>query len=166
MDYIKLKQRKDVLKLGIMDEEDNIVRDNEGNEVYIEFDLGDVDLPLNYNKCLNQINNARTNLKNQFIIIDKKKDHKGKQLLSSNEEAKVKAMKTFYNEMEQSMDLFLGEGGTKKFLNGKNPYWEMWDDLNEALKPYLDKMELTVTDMSKRIKEKYKVTESDVLTNE
>ena len=166
MDYIKLKQRKDVLKLGIMDEDDNIVRDNEGNEVYIEFDLGDVNLPLNYNKCINQINNARTNLRNQFIIIDKKKDHKGKQLLSSNEEAKAKAMKTFYKEMEQAMDLFLGEGGTEKFLNGRNPYWEMWDGLNESLKPYLDKMELTVTDMSKRIKEKYKVTESDVLTDE
>ena len=68
MEYIKLKQRKDVLKLGIMDEDDNIVKDSNGNEVFIEFDLGDVDLPLNYNKCINQINNARTNLRNQFII--------------------------------------------------------------------------------------------------
>lgn len=42
----------------------------------------------------------------------------------------------------------------------------MWDDIDEMIKPYYDKMELTVTDMIDRIKEKYKVTESDVLTNE
>ena len=64
------------------------------------------------------------------------------------------------------MDLFLGDGGTKKFLNGRKPYWEMFDDLSEALEPHLDKMKLTVTDMTDRIKEKYKVDESDVLSNE
>lgn len=166
MDYIKLKQRKDILKLGIMDEEGEIIKDNNGDEIFLEFDLGDVELPLRYNKCINLISQARKNLKSQFIIIDKKQDHKGKQLLSSNEEAKVKAVRQFYKDMEQAMDLFLGEGGTKKFLNGKNPYYELWDDIDKMLKPYYSKMKLTVTDMTNRIKEKYKVTESDVLTNE
>ena len=65
------------------------------------------------------------------------------------------------------MDLFLGKGGTKKFLNGRTPYWEMFDDLSEALEPYMDKMKLTVTNMTKRIKDKYRIEEeSDVLTNE
>ena len=115
---------------------------------------------------MNQIEQARRNLKSQFIIIDKKQDHKGKQLLSSNEYEKVKATKQFYRDMEIAMDLFLGQGGTKKFLNGRNPYWEMWDDIDEMLRPYYDKMKLTVSDMTDRIKEKYKVTESDVLTND
>lgn len=163
---IKLKERKDIFKLGIIDEKGNVVKDNNGYEVCLEFDLGDIELPLKYNRCVNLINQARQNLKAQFIIIDKKKDHKGKQLLSSNEEAKARAIKHFYKEMEEAMDLFLGEGGTKKYLNGKKPYWEMFDDLSEALEPHLDKMKLTVTDMTTRIKEKYKVTESDVLTNE
>lgn len=166
MEYIKLKKRQDILKLGFQDNEGNILKDIQGNEVYIEFDLGDINLPLNYNKCINQIEQARRNLKNQFIIIDKKQDHKGKQLLSSNEELKVKALKQFYKEMEIAMDLFLGQGGTRKFLNGKNPYYEMWDDISESIEPYMDKMKLTVSDMSSRIKEKYKITESDVLTNE
>ena len=166
MDYIKLKEKKDIYRLGIIDENGNIVKDNNGNEVYLEFDMGDIELPLKYNKCINLINQARQNLKAQFIIIDKRKDHKGKKLLSSNEEAKAKAIKQFYIEMEKAMDLFLGEGGTKKYLNGKTPYWEMWDDISEVLEPHLNKMKLTVTDMTNRIKEKYKVTESDVLTNE
>lgn len=166
MEYINLKERKDILQLGFKDKDDNIVKDEKGNEVFIEFDLGDINLPLKYNKCVNQIEQARRNLKAQFIIIDKKQDHKGKQLLSSNEYEKVKVTKQFYKDMEIAMDLFLGQGGTKKFLNGRNPYWEMWDDIDEMLRPYYDKMKLTVSDMTDRIKEKYKVTESDVLTND
>ena len=166
MKYIELQERKDVLQLGFKDKKGNIVKDSKGNEVYIEFDLGDINLPLNYNRCVNDIEKARRNLKAQFVIIDKKQDHKGKQLLSSNEYLKAKAIKQFYKDMEIAMDLFLGQGGTKKFLNGKNPYWEMWDDIDKMLKPYYGDMKLTVDSMSDRIKEKYKIQESDVLTND
>lgn len=164
--YIKIKSKKDILKLGIMDENGNIVKDNNGNEVCLEFDLADIDLPIKYNKCIAMINDAKKELKMQMIIIDKKQDHKGKGYLTYNEEAKVKAVKNFYKKMETAMDLFLGEGGTRKYLNGRNPYYEMFDDIGEALKPYEDKFKLTLTDMTDRIKNKYKVVESDVLTDE
>ena len=62
--------------------------------------------------------------------------------------------------------MFLGQGGTKKFLNGRKPYWEMFDDLSEAIEPYMDKLEVRTKNMTDRIKAKYKVTESDVLTSE
>ena len=166
MDYIKIKKRKDILKLGILDENDNIVKDKDGNDVFLEFDLGDIELPLKYNKCVNMIKQARNKLKSQFIIIDKKQDHKGKQLLSSNEEAKVIAMHQFYKEMEEAMDIFLGKGGTRKYLNGKKPYWEMFDDISEALEPYMPKMKITAQDMLERIKDKYKTQETEVLTDE
>lgn len=166
MEYIKLKERKDILKLGFQDENERVIKDENNREIYIEFDLGDIELPLKYNKCINQIEQARNNLKMQFIAIDKKQDHKGKQLLSSNEVEKVKATKQFYKDMETAMDLFLGQGGTRKFLNGRNPYWEMWDDIDEMLKPHYNKLKLTINDMTDRVKNKYKVVESDVLTNE
>lgn len=166
MDYIKIKKRKDILKLGIKDEVGNIVKDEDGNEVFLQFNLGDIELPLKYNRCINLIDKARKDLKMQFIIIDKKQDHKGKQLLSSNEEAKMKVMKQYYRDMENAMDLFLGEGGTRKYLNGANPYWEMFDDISEAIEPFMNQMDLTVNSMTERIKEKYKVKESDVLTDE
>lgn len=166
MDYIKIKERKDIFRLGIIDEKGNIVKDEKGEEVCLEFDLADIELPIKYNRCINQINNAKRNLKNQLIIIDKKQDHKGKQMLSANEEAKAKVLQLFYKEMENAMDLFLGQGGTRKYLNGRNPYWTMFEDLSEAIEPFMDKMQLTITDMTERIKKKYKVQESDVLTND
>jgi hypothetical protein len=166
MDYIKIKERKDIFRLGIIDEEENIVKDEKGKEVCLEFDLADIELPIRYNRCINEVNNAKRKLKNQLIIIDKKQDHKGKQMLSANEEAKAKALQLFYKEMENAMDLFLGEGGTRKYLNGRNPYWTMFEDLSEALEPHMGKMQLTIKDMTNRIKNKYKVSESDVLTNE
>ena len=46
MEYINLKQRKDILKLGFKDEKGNIILDNNGNEVFLEFDCGDIELPL------------------------------------------------------------------------------------------------------------------------
>ena len=161
MEYLKLKERKDILKLGIIDVECKIIKDNKGNEVFLEFDLGDIELPLNYNKCVNLVDSARKKLKTQIFLIDKKQDHKGKQLLSFNEEEKMKAIKQFYKEMEIAMDIFLGQGGTNKFLNGKSPYWEMFDDLSEAIEPFMDKMKLTVTDMAARIKDKYKLKDQD-----
>ena len=164
--YIKIKPKKDILKLGIIDENDNIVKDNNGNEVCIEFDLADIDLPIKYNKCVAMISDAKKELKMQMIIISKKQDHKGKGYLTYNEEAKVKAVKNFYKKMETAMDLFLGEGGTRKYLNGRKPYYEMFDDIGEALKPYEDKFKLTITDMTDRIKNKYKVVESDMLSDE
>lgn len=161
MEYIQLKERKDILKLGFQDTEGNIIYDKNGKEVCIEFDLGDIDLPIKYNKCVTQINDARRELKNKFIIINKQKDRKGKGFLSHNEEEKTKVIKEFYKKMESSMDLFLGQGGTQKFLNGKKIYWEVWDDISEALKPHMDKLHLTIEDMENRIKNKYKLTEEE-----
>lgn len=167
MEHIKLKENKDIFKLGIIDSNGNVVKDTRGKEVCLEFDLADIELPLKYNKCIVLINNAKTDLKGKIITINKKQDHKGKGYLSANEEAKARAVHEFYKKAEEAMDLFLGKGGTKKFLNGRTPYWEMFDDLSEALDPYMDKMKLTVTDITDRIKNKYKVEEeSDVLTNE
>ena len=70
--YIKLKEKKDVFKLGIIDEDGNIVKDANGKEVCLEFDLADIKLPLRYNQCVNDIKRAKINLKSQMVIIDKK----------------------------------------------------------------------------------------------
>lgn len=167
MDYIKLKENKNVYRLGIIDEQGNVVKDENGVETCIEFDLSDIEIPLKYNRCIKSVEKAKNDLKMQFLLIDKKQDYrKNERVLSVNEEAKAKAMKKFYEEMEKSMDLFLGEGGTKKFLNGRKPYWEMFEDLSEAIEPYLPNLKTTMNDMVSGIKKKYSLEETDVIEND
>ncbi len=161
MEYVQLKEKKDIFRLGFKDSQGNIIYDKNNEEVCIEFDLGDIELPIKYNQCVAQINNARRELKNKFIIINKQKDRKGNGFLSHNEEEKTKAVKEFYKKMEMAMDLFLGKGGTQKFLNGRNIYWEVWDDISEALKPHVEKLNLTIKDMENRIKSKYSSKEEE-----
>ena len=88
---------------------------------YIKEDLEDIELPFRINDCEKRHRENVQQLRNQMIIIDKKQDHKGKELLSSNEEEKLKALREFYKKEEEALDLFLGEGGTRKLLNGRKP---------------------------------------------
>ena len=99
--YIQLKDSEDILKLKIRDEEGNDTGES------LVFNLEDIELPIKYQKIIEEDKKARKNLQNQFIIIDKRQDHKGKKLLSSNEEAKIKAMQVLaiYNLL--LFDLYL-----------------------------------------------------------
>lgn len=162
--YIKVNKR-DVFKLGILDEDGKPKVDEKGKEIYLEFDLADIELPLKLNKCELMIRNAQNKLRDRIFIINKKEDKKGKMLLSSNEEERIKALKEYYDSMEKAMDLFIGEGGTKKVF-GNRRYWEMYEDLSEMLKPFLPKLKLSISDMTDRIKNKYNVKEDNVLKND
>lgn len=162
--YIKVN-KKDIFRLGILDENGNPKVDENGKEVCLEFDLADIELPLKLNKCELMIRNAQSKLKDRIVIINKKEDKKGKMLLSSNEEERIRALKEYYDSMEKAIDLFIGEGGTKKVF-GNRRYWEMYEDLSEMLKPFLPKLKLSISDMTDRIKNKYNVKEDNVLRND
>lgn len=163
-DYIQLKKRN-TLKIGLKDENGNEKKDENGNLVYLEFDLEDIELPLKWNKCEFLIRKAQQDLKWDFIIIDKHQDVKGKMLLSKNEEDKIKATQKYYKTMEEAMDLFLGKGGVQKIF-GDTRYYTMYADLVEMLKPILPKLKINVDDISKKIKSKYKSQDEEVLTIE
>lgn len=153
-DYIQLK-KNNILKIGIKDSDGK----DTGN--YLEFDLEDIDLSLKLNECQKKHNENVQNVKRQFIIIDKKQDKQGKVLLSWKEEEKINVLKKFYRDEADALDLFLGKGGTKKLLNGRNPYWTMYDDINDMLKPILPKLKLSMDDIVDKIKSKYKNTNSE-----
>lgn len=146
--YIQLK-KDNVIRIGI--------KDSSGKDTgeCLEFDLESVDLPLNYQKCEEMHNKNLSYLKNQLLIIDKKQDHRGKKLLSDNEEAKIRAIKDFYDKEMEALDLFLGVGGTKKILNGRRPYYSMYEDISEILKPVLPIIEQGFKKVEEKIKSKY-----------
>ena len=156
-DFIQMK-KSSVLKIGIKTDEGI----DTGN--FLEFDLEDISLPLKLNQCEAQHRKNLEFLRNQFVIIDKKEDKKGKFILSWKEEEKLKVLKEFYQREMDSLDLFLGQGGTKKLLNGRNPYYSMYEDISEMLEPILPKLKLRADDIANKIKEKYSnKKETDVL---
>ena len=154
MEYIQLK-KSNVQRFGIKTE------DGTDTGEYIEIDMEDIELPFRINDCEKKHRENLQQLKNQMIIIDKKQDHKGKELLSSNEEEKLKALKEFYKKEEEALDLFLGEGGTRKLLNGRKPYYSMYDDINEMLKPLMPVLEKATNSLTENIKAKYKTNNEE-----
>lgn len=165
MDYIRLK-KDNVYRLGIKDRYGNSKLDKDGNEVCLEFDLEDIETPMKYNQCVIKIKKAKENLNNQYIIINKKQDVKSKNgFMSKNEEAKYNAIKQFYKELEEAIDLFIGEGGTNKVF-GSRRYITMWDDFNEMIEPFLPKIKINLDEIEKKIKTKYSIEDNEVLKDE
>ena len=154
MEFIKLK-KDNIFRVGIQDDKGN----NTGN--VLEFDLEDLELPFKAQEAEYQHKKNMEKLKADFVLADKKPEKKGKKLMSSREEEKLKALQEFYSKEEKALDLFLGEGGARKLLNGRKPYYEMFDDILEYLEPIIPKLELHKEDIVEKIKKKYNSKKED-----
>lgn len=157
MENIRLK-KDNIFRVGIQDQDGN----DTGN--ILEFDLEDLELPFRAQEAEYRHTKNAEKLRADFILADKKPEKKGKKLMSSREEEKMRALREFYSQEEKALDLFLGEGGTRKLLNGRNPYFEMFDDFLECLEPIMPKLELHKKDIVEKIKQKYSTKkEEDVI---
>ena len=157
---IKLNKSKDILRLKIKDEDGK----DTGN--FLEFNLGDLDYLLVLQDMMEADKKNREYLKNQYTIIDKKQDHKGKKLFSSNEEAKIKATNEFYKKEAEIYDMFLGKDGVKKLLNGRKLTLARLDEIDEIIeKAILPKLQIKAEDIKKDIMAKYsnKAKRDDVI---
>lgn len=155
MEKIGLKN-ENILKLEIVNE----IGESTGN--YLEFDLEDITLPFKYQEIIERLKKSRQNLKNQFTIIEKKQDHKGKKLMSSNEEEKLKALNNFYNEQVEIYNIFLGENGVQKLLNGRKLRWTTLNEIDELIeKQIAPQLNVTMDDITKKIKSKYSNKKED-----
>lgn len=157
--YIQLS-RNDVLKIGIKDENGN----DTGN--YIEFDLEDIELPLKIQQVDDEHKKNLNYLKMQYALIDKKENKTGKKILSSKEEEKAKVLKEFFDREIKTLDLILGEGGTLKVLNGRKPYYRMFDDIGEAIDKLGPIFENRMDKIKNDIINKYKLKEEAVMEYE
>ena len=155
MEKIGLKN-ENILKLEIVNE----IGESTGN--YLEFDLEDITLPFKYQEIIERLKKSRQNLKNQLTIIEKKQDHKGKKLMSSNEEEKLKALNNFYNEQVEIYNIFLGENGVQKLLNGRKLRWTTLTEIDELIeKQIAPQLNVTMDDITKKIKSKYSNKKED-----
>ena len=155
MEKIGLKN-ENILKLEIVDEKGNSTGE------FLEFDLEDIELPFKYQEIIERLKKSRQNLKNQFTIIEKKQDHKGKKLMSSNEKKKIKALNNFYNEQVEIYNIFLGENGVQKLLNGRKLRWTTLTEIDELIeKQIAPQLNVTMDDITKKIKSKYSNKKED-----
>lgn len=146
---IQIKKRESVLRFPIAEENGELTGE------YLEFDIEDIEVPIRYQQMLEEHKKNLAYIKNAFIIIDKKQDHKGKKLLSRNEEEKVKTLNEFYKKEMATLDLFLGPDGTKKILHGRKPYFFMFEDIGKMIETILPEIKQGYEDMKKKIKDKY-----------
>ena len=154
---IKLS-KSNVLRLKITTD----TGEDTGNELL--FDLEDITLSLKYQDMIERDKKNRDWLNKEFVIIDKKQDVKGKKLLSKNEEDKLKAINKFFKEEVEIYNMFLGENGVQKLLNGRKLGWTSLAEIDEIITkqivPYFDKK---AKDIEKKIMEKYKLENKEVL---
>ena len=149
-------KNENILKLEIVDEKGNSTGE------FLEFDLEDIELPFKYQEIIERLKKSRQNLKNQFVIIEKKQDHKGKKLMSSNEEEKLKALNNFYKEQVEIYNVFLGENGVQKLLNGRKLRLTTLSEIDELIeKQIAPQLNLTMDNITKKIKSKYSSKKED-----
>ena len=105
-------------------------------------------------------------LRNQMLIIDRRQDVKGKKLLTKNEEDKLKAVRDFFNREIECYNMFLGDRGVEKLLNGRRIGWETLEEINTIIKEQITpKLDLKMENLTDKIKKKYstKIKDSEVL---
>ena len=147
--FIQLN-KSDVLTLKI--------RTEDGKETgeRLEFQLDDIELPLKYQEMIEKHKKNISNINNQLLIINKRQDVKGKKLLSKNEEDKIRAINDFYQKEIEVYNMFLGDNGVQKLLNGRKVTWTTLQEIDEIIEkqiaPYLD---MDMNRITNKIKEKY-----------
>ena len=148
--FIQLN-KSDILKLGIK------TYDGKETGEYLEFNLADIELPLRYQELLEKDKKNKEWIRNQILIINKRQDVKGKKLLSKNQEDEMKALNEFYKREVEIYNMFLGENGVQKLLNGQKITWNTLDDIDKIIEkqivPYLD---INMNKIAEKVKEKYK----------
>jgi hypothetical protein len=150
----------DTLKLKIKDANGNYTGE------ILEFDLEDIDLLLRYQEMIEKDKKNHEWLRNQALIIDKRQDVKGKKLLTKNEEDKIKAVKEFFNKEIECYNMFLGNGGFEKLLNGRKIGWVTLEEINKIIKEQIaPKLDIYRESLSDKIRKKYsdKIKDSEVL---
>lgn len=147
---IQLKRSEDVLRFYIKEE------DGKRTGEYLEFDLCDLDYILKFQELVEQDKKNREYLRNQYAIIDKKQDHKGKKLFSSNEEARIRALNDFFKKQKEVYDMFLGKGGVDKLLNGRKLTIMRLNEIDKIIEKVIyPKLEAEAGNIKEKIISKY-----------
>ena len=124
---------------------------------YLEFDLEDIELLLRYQELLEKDKKNKEWLRNQVLIINKREDVQGKKMLTKNEEDTIKALRDFFNKEIEVYNMFLGENGVQKLLNGRKVNWDTLKEIDLIIeKQIVPQLNITMDKITDKIKNKYK----------
>lgn len=154
--YIQLKKDENAIVFKI--------RDTEGNDTgnVLEFNLTNIDLLERYQELLERDKKNRQELKNSLLILEKKQDHKGKNLLSYKEEEQLRLYREFYNKEIEVYNIFLGENGVQKLLNGRELTWFTLNEIDEIIEKVIyPKLQISAKNVRKEIMQKYSNNKRD-----
>lgn len=150
---------KNTIKL---DEDETLqfeITDSKGNPTgeYLEFNMDDISLPLKYRDVMMKDKANRDWYKKELIIINKRQDSQEKgDPLTKNQIDILKTNEEFFKKEADIYNIFLGENGVQKLLNGRPLGWESLEKIGklitEQIVPTLDKHTKSMEDM---IKAKY-----------
>ena len=131
---------------------------------YLSFDLEDIELSLRYQDMIERDKKNIDWLKKELTIISKRQDVKGKKLLSKNQEDRLKAINKFFKEETEIYNMFLGERGVEKLLNGKKIGWTTLAEIDEIItNQILPNFENQVKAIEDKIINKYKLENKEVI---
>lgn len=155
MEYIQLKKGNGQKRFGIR------TPDGEDTGEYIEIDIEDIELPLKASECQTKHVENYNKLKEKLEKSKEKSNDEKGDILTEQQKEMIEAFNEFYKAEEEALDLFLGDGATRKLLGGRKPYLTMYDDINEYLEQIIPTLEISTESLKKSIEEKYKEEKED-----
>lgn len=153
---IKLQDDDSILRLSIY------TSDGKDTGEFLEFNLEDIELPIKYQELQDRDKKNRNNLQDRLHLIDKKEDVDEGKILTRNEREKIIAIQDFLKEEVKIYNIFLGENGVEKLLNGKSLQWDTLQKIDkiieEQILPHLD---IKMESINEKIKKKYATNEEE-----
>lgn len=163
MKDIRIQNNKGLLKIRLNDINDKPILNNKGEEVFWTFDIEDIEQVAIWSDIVETDKKLRKKLQNDLLVIEKRTDTKGKYSNSKNSEDSLEVYREFFNKEIININRFLGENGVQKFLNGRKPYFSMFEDIAEAIEQILPLFDKAIEDTKARVKDKYSKQDDTVL---
>lgn len=157
---LTLKNKTNVLTIKINRENGEYT----GNDLV--FNLKDIELVGRYDEMFSKLKKNDEWFNNQKIIINKQQDFQNKDdFLTNNQKRLYEANKEYLKRQMSAFNLFLGDNGVEKLLDGGSfdidSIMIIKEYIEKQIMPYLN---VTKDNITKEIKEKYKVdTQEEVL---
>lgn len=148
MDYIEL-DKGSVQRFGIK------TKDGQDTGEYIEIDPEDIEFPFRASECQTRHQDNVEWFSSKIKEIDSKCSKEG-QFPTERDIERLNATKEFLKKEEETIDAFIGEGTTRKLLNGRKPYILMFNDIIDALAQTIPALKDSSKKIRESIKEKYK----------